>query len=126
MTTFLARRAPAGFTLSADGFDFGLLRSDPDLGGWTFVDKNGDVELEGAVNHALKAEWVRGIESALSEVKGAYVAFWAEQHAIAAAETYAENAWLRAAEYDPAQEGFEAWERANGVIERDAYTGEAV
>ena len=35
----------------------------------------------------------------------------------AAAEMYAENAWLRAAEYDPEAEGFDAWERSRGVYD---------
>jgi hypothetical protein len=35
----------------------------------------------------------------------------------AAAEIAAENAWLRQAEYDPEAEAFDAWERANGVVD---------
>lgn len=44
----------------------------------------------------------------------------------AAAEIAAENAWLRAAEYDPEAEAFERWEADRGVIPFDVAFAEAV
>ena len=64
---------------------------------WVF--ESDDEELQEWVNHSIEADM--NVKEMLAVVRRCYEAMQAQAAAEAAAECYAENAWMRAAEYDP-------------------------
>jgi hypothetical protein len=59
---------------------------------WMFIPN--EEEMEGLVDNQIR------LSDMLAEVRAMYVELWARWDAQAAAEMWAEGAWLRAAEYD--------------------------
>ena len=94
MTNFVAKRRTGALDLFADGFHFGSL-VDCEV---CHLFESSDEELVEMVNHNLEGDM--SVREMLAVAKAAYLAQCANDAAIHRAESAAEGAWLRAAEYD--------------------------
>jgi hypothetical protein len=95
MVNLTAQRDGSDFIVKADGVAFGRLA---DCEG-THVFVSQDEQLAGYIAHRIEGDM--SVREMLAEVRKGYEAFAADLRAEHEAEAWAENAWLRAAEYSP-------------------------
>jgi hypothetical protein len=95
MTKFTAKRDGSDFILKADGVVFGRL-ADCEV---THIFVSEDEQLEQFVGHRIEGDM--SVREMLAEVRKGYEAYAADLRAEHESEAWAENAWLRAAEYSP-------------------------
>lgn len=95
MRNFVARREGSDFRLFVDGVEFGRL-ADCEV---CHIFESDDEELDGYIADRIEGDM--SVREMLAEVRAGYEAWDRDQAAIAKAELYAENAWLRHSErYD--------------------------
>ena len=111
------RNSKGNLTLLVEGVRFGSLyfRKDGSLSGGSFLDDD--------VRDCFRRLCMNpnNPKNSLSDYLRLARLAWEhvdeELRITAEAEQYAERAWLRHAEYDPEQDGFEQWERSRGKVD---------
>lgn len=118
MNAFVAKKIPgtADYAILQNDWRIGHITFSHRVAKWMFV--SNDTDLAEHVNYAytqlLEQDLDAGFKGILQVIRKEKESLDADEAAIYESEMRAENAWLRAAEYDPEAVAQMEWEDANG------------